>query len=115
MENIMKVVRMLVATVMVAGAASMALVAHDMVFKGTVSSIKNDKIEVKVIDEKTQKESPMTFQITDKTKVFRGEHEVKFADAHVQKNERIAVTVNHDVSATKATVVRLAAHQPDNH
>ena len=89
---------------------SAVLLAHDMTFKGTVAAVKTDKLEVKVIDEKTQKESSMTFEVTSKTKVFRGEQEVKFADAHVQKDERIAVTVNHDVSATKATVLRLAAH-----
>ena len=115
METIMKTVRTLGAAALVVCVTSVTMLAHDMVYKGTVSSVKNDKIEVKVIDEKTQKESPMTFEITEKTKVFRGEHEVKFADAHVQKDERIAITVNHDVSATKATVVRLPAHSPENY
>lgn len=110
----MKTVRTLIAGALVACVTSVTMLAHDMVYKGTVTGVKSDKIEVKVIDEKTQKESPMTFEVTDKTKVFRGEQEVKFAEAHVQKDERIAVTVNHDVSATKATVVRLAAHSPEN-
>jgi hypothetical protein len=64
-----------------------------------------------VLDEKTKKEAPMTFEVTSRTKVYRGETEVKFADAKIQKAERIVVTVNHDVSATRATIVRLAALQ----
>lgn len=86
---------------------SVTLLAHDMTFKGTVLALEGAKLQVQVIDEKTKKESPMTFELTAKTKIYRGDHEVKIADAAIKKDERIVVTVNHDVSATQATIVRL--------
>jgi len=91
--------------------SGITLLAHEETYKGTVVSVATAKIQVKVIDEKTKKESTMDFTITAKTKVLRGEKVVAFADAKIQKDERIAVTVNHDVSMTDATVIRLAAPQ----
>jgi hypothetical protein len=106
---------LVLAVVMVVGLAGSRLYAHDETFKGTViatevTTLKVTKLKVKVIDDKTKKESDMEFVVTAKTKVLRGDKEVKFADAHVTKGERIAVTVNHDESMTDATVIRLAAH-----
>ena len=86
------------------------LIAHEETYKGTVIALKNTKLEVQVINEKTGKESPMVFEVTEKTKIFRGTAEVKLADAHITRDERIAVTINHDVPGQKATVIRLAAH-----
>jgi hypothetical protein len=88
--------------------AAVTLQAHDVIYKGTVLAVSGETIRVQVIDEKTKKESPMTFEITPQTKVYRGDTATSFADARVQKSERIVVTVNHDVSPTKATIVRLA-------
>jgi outer membrane translocation and assembly module TamA len=89
--------------------SGITLLAHEETYKGTVISAVAAKIQVKVIDEKTKKESTMDFVITAKTKVLRGEKLMSLAEAKIQKDERIAVTVNHDVSMTDATVVRLAA------
>ena len=86
-----------------------SLLAHEETYKGTVVSVVAARVQVKVIDEKTKKESTMDFTITAKTKVLRGDKVVTFAEAKIQKDERIAVTVNHDVSMTDATVIRLVA------
>lgn len=89
--------------------AGTSLLAHEETFKGTVIAMKDAKLQVKVIDDKTKKESAMDFTITAKTKILRGDTVVMLVDARIQKDERIAVTVNHDVSMTDAVVVRLAA------
>ena len=87
------------------------LAAHEETYKGTVIALKKNKLEVLVLNEKTKQEAPMVFELTDKTKILRGTAVVKLADAHITKEERIAVTINHDVPGQKATVIRLAAHQ----
>jgi hypothetical protein len=87
------------------------LLAHEVTYKGTVIAVEATKVQVKVIDEKSKKETPMDFAITTETKVFRGDKPVPFADAHIQKDERIAVTVNHDEPGHEALVIRLAARQ----
>ena len=84
--------------------------AHEETFRGAVIALNKEKLEVMVINEKTKKDAPMVFEITAKTRVFRGDKEVKIADAHITKDERIAVTINHDTPGQKATIVRLAAH-----
>ena len=89
--------------------AGTSLLAHEETFKGTVIATQDAKLQIKVIDDKTKKESAMDFTITVKTKVLRGDKVVTLADARIQKDERIAVTVNHDVSMTDAVVIRLAA------
>lgn len=94
----------------VLGLAGATVLAHEETYKGTVMAAEAAKIQVKVIDEKSKKETPMEFAITAKTKVLRGDKTVSFADAHIQKDERIAVTVNHDEPGHKALVIRLAAH-----
>lgn len=94
---------------LVACVAGTSLLAHEETFKGTVISTKATKVQVSVIDAKTKKASAMEFVVTAKTKVLRGDKVVKFSDARIQKDERITVTVNHDVSMTNAVVIRLAA------
>ena len=86
------------------------LAAHEETYKGTVITLKEKKLEVLVLNEKTKKEARMVFELTDKTKIFRGTAQVKLADAHISKEERVAVTINHDAQGQKATVIRLAAH-----
>ena len=98
------------AVLVVLSVFAMPLLAHEETYKGTVIAVKDQTLEVRVMNEKTKKNEPMMFEVTAKTKVLRGEKEVKFADAHIAKDERIAVTVNHDEAGHKATVIRLAAH-----
>ena len=48
------------------------------------------------------------FEIDDKeTKILRGDKVVTFKDARMQKNEKIAVTTDHDFSESIAIVIRL--------
>jgi len=96
----------LVATMVWAGTT---ILAHEVTYKGTVIATQTAKVQVKVIDEKSKKDSSMEFSITEKTKVLRGDAVVTFATANIKKDERIAVTVNHDGDATVALVIRLAA------
>ncbi|MEO7191819.1 MAG: hypothetical protein ABI051_12260 [Vicinamibacterales bacterium] len=91
--------------------AGAGLLAHEQTYKGTVMTVEAANVQVKVLDDTTKKETPMVFVITTKTKVFRGEKTVSFAAAHIQKDERVAVTVDHDAGADKATVIRLAAQK----
>ena len=104
----MKQVAGLLLGVLVLVMSGATLLAHEETYMGTVISAGAAKVQVKVIDEKSKKETTMDFAVTTKTKVFRGEKSMPFADARVQKDERIAVTVNHDVSATDAVAIRLA-------
>ena len=90
--------------------AGTTLRAHEVTYRGTVIAVEAAKVQVKVIDEKSKKEMPMDFAVTAKTKVLRGDKTVPFADAHIQKDERISVTVNNDEAGNKAIVIRLAAH-----
>src|SRR5262245_3210016 len=95
--------------VMVAGAT---LAAHEVTYKGTVTSVepgKVSKLKIKVVDEKTKKVSEMAFEFDDHTKVLRGDVVVKYADVKIAKDETISVTINHDDNETYAEVIRLPA------
>ena len=92
-------------------AAAPTLVAHDMTYLGTVATVAPAKLVVNVTDEKTKKTSAMTFAITEKTRIIRGEKSVTLADAHIAKNERVAVTINHDEPGQTATIIRLATRK----
>ena len=98
---------MMSAVVIVAAAA--VVMAHPMTYKGTVVSVAAASLQVKAMDDMTKKESTMTFKVSDKTKVYRGDKLVKFADAHLVKDERIVVSTNMDESPDLALEVRLAA------
>jgi hypothetical protein len=108
-QPIMKRITGLLVAVLALSTAGTTLLAHEETYKGTVISIKSDKVQVSVVDERTTKTSTMEFVVTAKTKVLRGDKVVKFSEARIQKDERIVVTVNHDVSMTNAVVIRLAA------
>ena len=104
----MRAIAAVVASVAVMAVATVVL-AHPMTYKGTVVSVDATSLQVKATDDMTKKESTMTFKVTDKTKVYRGEKLVTFGEAKVQKDERIAVTVNMDQSPDAALEIRLAA------
>ena len=89
--------------------SGVSVLAHEVTYKGTVAKIENRKLEVIVVDEKTKKESKMPFELTSRTKIYRGDRQLKLDDVKIQKDERIVVTINHEESETQATIVRLAA------
>ena len=101
--------RAIAAIVLSVAALSVAVLAHPMTYKGTVISVTESAVQVKAVDDMTKKESTTTFKVTDKTKVFRGDKQMTFADAKVQKDERIAVTINMDTAKDVAEEIRLAA------
>jgi len=108
MQTLMR--RLLLPVTLVMAVAIVA--AHEVTYKGTVISVEPAKLQVKVIDDKDDKKTtPMTFAITDKTKIFRGDIELKLADAKIVKDERVAVTINHDEAGYKALEIRLAKNR----
>ena len=85
-----------------------AVIAHEQTFTGIVAAIETAKVQVKVTDAKTKTQTSMDFGVTTKTKIYRGDKTVSLADAKIQKDERIAVTIDHDAPGHNATVIRLA-------
>ena len=86
-----------------------SLLAHQITYKGTVMAIRIEAgkalVKVSVIDEKTRKPAPMDFTVDKDTKILRGDKLVTIAEARIEKNEKIAVTIDHDTDET--IVVRL--------
>ena len=84
-----------------------SLLAHQITFKGTVIAVEKESVKVTVIDEKSKKPVAMTFDFDKETKILRGDKLVTITDAHITKDEKIAVTVDHDVDEKLALVIRL--------
>lgn len=91
--------------------AGASIAAHEMTYLGTVAAVVPTKVDVNVVDAKTKKTSSMSFAVTPKTKIIRGEKAVTFAEARIEKGERVAVTINHDEPGQKATLIRLGARK----
>jgi hypothetical protein len=87
--------------------ATAALFAHQETHKGTVIALEKAGVRVSVVDPKTKKTSPMLFEVDKDTKVLRDDKPVTFEEAKIQKNESIAVTVDHDVDEYLALVIRV--------
>ena len=92
------------------GVGGAALLAHEMMYRGTVVEVQPTKIAVKTTDDKTKKTETVWVTVNKDTKVKRGDALLSFADAHIAKDERIVVIVNHDAETKMlATEIRLAA------
>lgn len=102
--------------------ANAAISAHEVTYSGTVVALKTAKyaqpdggsrevreLEVTVVDPKTKKSSNRVFTITDKTRLLRAGKPVKAADVTAQKDEKVAVVVDHDKPGDEAIEVRFAA------
>jgi len=98
------------------------LSAHEVTHNGTVVALKTAKyaqpsggtrevreLEVAVVDSKTKKVANRVFTITDKTKITRAGKPVTTADVTAQKDERVAVVVDHDKPGDEAIYVRFDA------
>lgn len=85
------------------------VLAHPVSYKGTVISVQPKALQVKVIDDTSKRASTLIFEVTAETKVFRGDKPVRYADAHIQNGERVAVTIDHSEPGEKAAEIRLAA------
>lgn len=84
--------------------------AHEIVFKGIVTKVEGNRIEVDTVDDKARHKR-VWFAVTDQTKVLRGDQVVTVAAARIEPKERIVVVVDHADEATspiKAMRVQLA-------
>ena len=99
--------RSAVATMIALCALGATLLAHSVT--GTVVSAKPESIVVSVVDESTKKPVSMTFDVNKDTKIMRGTKTVTFAEAKIQKGEKISVTIDHDVDEHLATIIKLDA------
>ena len=82
---------------------------HEVTYKGTVVSADDKKVTVTVVNAKTKKPENVGFSFDKETKVLRGDKVVTYAQARIQKGEKIAVTVDHDLDENFAVVIRLDA------
>lgn len=100
--------------------ASAAAAAHLVTYEGTVIALKVAKyaqpggatrevreLEVAVVDAKTRKVANRVFTIADDTEIFRSGKPVTVAQLRVEKGEKVAVVVDHDVPGDEALTVRL--------
>lgn len=98
------------------------LSAHEVTHTGTVVALKAAKyaqpgggarevreLEVAVVDPKTKKVANRVFTITDKTTITRAGKLVTAADVTAQKDEKVAVVVDHDKPGDEAIRVQFAA------
>jgi hypothetical protein len=98
------------------------LSAHEVTHNGTVVALKTAEyaqpsggtrevreLEVAVVDPKTKKVANRVFTITDKTKITRAGKSVTTADVTAQKDEKVAVVVDHDKPGDEAIQVRFDA------
>ena len=98
------------------------LSAHEVTHNGTVVALKTAKyaqpgggsrdvreLEVAVVDPKTKKAANRVFTITDRTKITRAGKSVTTGDVTAQKDEKVAVVVDHDKPGDEALRVRFEA------
>jgi hypothetical protein len=108
---------LLAAVVLVVVPANLA--AHEVTHNGTVIALKTAKyaqpsggtrevreLEVAVVDPKTKSVSNRVFTINDKTKITRAGKPVTTAEVNAQKDEKVAVVVDHDKPGDEAIQVR---------
>jgi len=98
--------------------AASTILAHEVTYEGAVAAIKPNRyvassgIVATLVVQVSGRKRPMVFDITQKTRLFRGNGAVSFADAQIEKDEPVVVTVNHDDPGEGALEVRLAAQKP---
>jgi len=83
---------------------------HEVTYLGTVRAVGEASLDMMVIDERTQAESPMTFRISEETRFYRGEHAMAATAVAITIGERCAVTINNDVPGNTALIIRLPDH-----
>ena len=121
----MNTVRRTMATLLAAialAAVPALLSAHEVTHNGTVVALKTAtyaqpnggtrevrELEVAVVDPKTRNVASRVFTITDQTKITRAGKSVTTAEVSAQKDEKVAVVVDHDKPGDEAIYVRFAA------
>jgi hypothetical protein len=102
--------------------AHTAVFAHEVTHHGTVVALKTAEyaqpsggtrevreLEVAVVDPKTKKVANRVFTITDKTNITRAGKPVTTVGVTAQKDEKVAVVVDHDKPGDEAIRVRFDA------
>ena len=98
-----------VVVVAIAVTCAVSVVAHEMTVTGTVAAIEATRIQVKTGHEKSG-EAPAWYPIDANTQIKRGTKTVKFDEAKITVDERVAVLVDHpDKGPMKTREIRLAA------
>jgi hypothetical protein len=121
MNNIQRTLTALLAALAIV-TVPVLLSAHEVTHNGTVVALKTAKyaqpnggtrevreLEVAVVDPKTKKVANRVFTITDKTKITRAGKAVTVAAVTAQKDEKVAVVVDHDKPGDEALQVRFEA------
>ena len=67
------------------------------------------ELEVAVVNPKTKRVANRVFTITDTTKITRAGKPITTADVTAQKDERVAVVIDHDKPGDEAIHVRFDA------
>ena len=96
--------------------------AHEVTHNGTVVALEVAsyaqpdggvlevrELEVAVVDPETNTVANRVFTITDETKITRAGEPVMVADVTAQKDEKVAVVVDHDVPGDLAIHVQFEA------
>lgn len=86
---------------------TMTVLAHQETHKGTIIAVEKSHVRVNVVDPKTKKAAPMLFEVDKDTKILRDDKPVTLGAVKFQKDETIAVTVDHDVDEFLALVIRV--------
>ena len=102
--------KLVLAVALMLSVSLVSLRAHEMMYRGTVVEVQPAKIAVKTTDATTKKTETVWLAVNKDTKVKRGDALVAYGDAHIAKDERIVVIVNHDAETKMlATEIRLVA------
>lgn len=108
--GLMRFARRLCAITVLVVLTGPTVVAHDVLYPGTVLEVQADKLHVKTVDPESKEDVQLWFTVTADTKVKRGDTPTTYAGARIVKDERIVVVVNHDAEVKGvATELRLAA------
>ena len=99
--------------VMLLAAATAPVRAHEVTYEGTVASVVPNRFAsssiVATVGVKSDRGRIPVFEVTPRTKILRGEKQIAFAEARIQKDEPVVVVIIDEESFTAAVEVRLKA------
>ena len=105
-----------VMSVMLLALATASVRAHEVTYEGTVASVEPNRFAsspiVATVGVKSDRGRISRFEVTQKTRILRGNKEIGFSDARIQKDEPVVVVIIDEESFTAAVEVRLKAEPP---
>ena len=106
-----------VLAISIAGLTVVLAMAHEVTYQGTVAAVELNRysaadgilarLQVNVRDARR----PMVFDITQYTRLWRGDSSVTFATARIQKDEPVTVVFSDEEADKGALEVRLPAQK----